>query len=405
MPASRIAIVGAGLVGYTVARVLRAEGYAGEIVVVGAERHRPYDRPPLSKAYLHGEVDDGGLSLEAPGEHLDVDWRLGSAAVGLDASTRTLALADGSALTADHIVLATGAAPRRLPDVAMPVTGRGIAPLRPAAYVVGTIEDAADLRRALVPGTSVVVAGAGFVGLEVAATAAALGAASVTVVCADESPLRSAYGAEASAAVRALHERAGVRFVTGTRVSGVRRDGSGEPHGVVLADGRELEASVVVAGVGAVPATGWLADSGLRLTARGAVACDERGVAAPGVRAAGDCASWRDEPCAHWTRAREQAELVARDIVAPGAAAPSDAPAYVWSDQHGVRLQFAGRLRGGETATVEAGGIDTGDVFLVYRDDTGTEVAALGMDQVRLMMRWRKTHPAPLRPPGDAVAA
>ncbi|WOF23451.1 FAD-dependent oxidoreductase [Microbacterium betulae] len=392
----RVAIVGAGLAGYTVARTLRAAGHEGEIVVVGAEAHRPYDRPPLSKAYLSGELDAAGIALEGD-EEIGVGWRLGVAAVGLDAGTRALALSDGSVLGADEIVLAVGASPRELPELPG-------APSGAPAHVLGTREHADALRAALVPGAEVVIAGAGFVGLEVAAAAIAAGAASVTVVCADTSPLRR-FGAEASAAVRGLHERSGVRFVTGVRVVGVERSPDGRPVGVRLGDGRVAEGSVVVAGIGAVPSTGWLAGSGLALTPWRAVACDDRGRAAPGIHAAGDCAAWGEVSCGHWTLAREQASRAAEDIVAPGTAAASGEPPYVWSDQHGARVQFAGRLRGDETVSVAAGDVAAGDPLLVYRDSRGEEVAAFGIDQPRLMMRWRKTHRAVASPSPQVAAA
>ncbi len=399
---ARVAIVGAGLAGYTTARTLRDTGYDGEIVVVGAESHRPYDRPALSKSYLAGEIDAAELSLETAGERLDVDWRLGTPATGLDVPGRTLEFADGSTLPADEIVLATGSAPRRLVEPAASaepdVPGRGA-----SVHVLDTIEHADALRAALVPGAAVVVAGAGFVGLEAAATALALGAASVTVACAGSAPL-GRFGAPASAAVRTLHERRGVRFVTGARVAGLGRGADGLPNGVRLDDGRRIEGSVVIVGLGSVPDTAWLAGSGLARTQHGAIVCDEAGRAAPGIHAAGDCAAWPGSYGGHWTLAQEQAREVARDIVTPTIAPEFRNPPYLWSDQHGARLQFAGRLRGDERISLEAGSLDDSDPFLVYRDPQGVEVAALGIDQGRLMTRWRKTHRTPAAPRA-AVAA
>lgn len=379
---STIAIVGGGLAGYTVARTLRDHGHTGRIVVVGSEPHRPYDRTPLSKGYLAGEQDHASLMFDTDDDPLDVTWLLGRAAVGLEVDSRTLTLDDGSRLAADEIVIATGSTP-------MPLTGACGTASVSAAHVLGTIEHADGLRAALVPGCAVVVAGGGFIGLEVAATALALGAAAVTVVTSDAHPL-ARYGPDASHAVRLLHERRGVRFVTGSRVAQVEEHEDGTPRGVRLTDGTLVPGNVVVAGIGSFPNTGWLDGSGLELTPRRAIVCDADGRAAPGIRAAGDCAAWAGASCAHWTLAQQQAEHVARALVDPSHVPTHTEQPYLWSDQHGSRLQFAGRLRGDEIATLESGSIEEGNPLFVYRDVHGTEVAVLGIGQARSIMRWRK---------------
>lgn len=379
---SHVVIVGAGLAGYTVARTLRAEGFAGRLTMVGAEKHRPYDRPPLSKAFLSGQVDSSAISLESEEECLDIDWRLGVSAVNLDVPNRIVGLSDGSFLQATDIVIATGCSPRGLVDEQTNTAAD--------VYVVGTLDHANALRAALVPGATVAVAGGGFVGLEVAATAMELGAAAVTVVSSDPGPLHR-FGPEASSAVQALHETRCVQFVVNQRVLHVQRSAAGKPSGLVVADGSVVEADVIVAGIGSEPSTSWLVGSGLLLTPLGAVSCDGSGVAAPGIHAAGDCADWAGEACAHWTLAQEQAERVARNIIAPGTAVPSGNPPYVWSDQCGSRLQFAGHLTGDESIELRAGSVETGDPMWVYLR-AGIEVAAFGINQARQMMRWRKTH-------------
>lgn len=381
---TRIVIVGGGLAGFTVAETLRRQSFDGEIVVVGSESHRPYDRTPLSKGYLSGHQDRESLRLESDDEPLDVHWQLGRAAVGLDVATRTLTLDDGSRLTADEIVLATGGTPIPLAD---PTGAASVS----AAHVLGTIEHADALRSSLVPGADVVVAGAGFIGLEVAATAAALGAASVTVVTSEGGPLPR-FGTAVSVAVRDLHERRGIRFVTHRRVAQVEHAADGTTSGVRLTDGGTVAGTVVVAGIGSFPNTGWLDGSGVALGASRAIVCDSAGRAAPGIRAVGDCAEWAGSPCAHWTLAQQQAQRVGHDLARSGVVPTHEEQPYVWSDQHGSRLQFAGRLRGTETATLEAGSPETGNPFFVYRDAAGVEVAALGIDQARLLTRWRKTH-------------
>lgn len=375
----RVLIVGAGLAGHTVGQQLRQAGFDGEIVGVGAELHRPYDRPPLSKQYLSGALTRADLALEADGD-ADIAWQLGAAAARLDLAERAVELDDGRRLIADEIVLATGARPRSLGG---PQTG---------LYSLGTIEDADALRTALVPGAEVVIVGAGFLGLEIAATAIGAGAA-VSVVCADEGPLADRHGPLASSVIRRLHERHGVRFVTGARVASVSVEGS-RADGVVLDDGRRIGATAVIAGTGAAPAVEWLVGSGLDLA--GGVQCDADGRAAPGVWAVGDCAVWAGETCGHWTLATQRARHVAR-LLAGVAPANAEAP-YVWSDQYDARLQFAGGLRGDELAVIEAGSPDGDDLFAVFVRE-GAEVAAFAVNQPRLMMRWRKTH----RPPAAAA--
>lgn len=377
----RVLIVGAGLTGHTVAQQLRLHGYDGEIVGVGAEIHRPYDRPPLSKQYLAGTISRADLALESDGD-ADVEWMLGTSATELDLAGRAVVLDDGTRLSADEIVLATGARPRSL----------GAA--RTGVYSLGTIEDADALREALSPDAAVVIVGAGFLGLEIAATAISSGAA-VTVVCADDGPLADRHGPLASAVIRALHERHGVRFVTGARVREVSVCDD-RATGVVLDDGRHVPATAVVAGTGAAPAVEWLVGSGLDLA--GGVQCDDEGRAAPGVWAIGDCAVWDGSGCGHWTLATQRARHVARLLA--GAAPTAAEAVYVWSDQYDARLQFAGSLQGGEVAVIGAGGADTDDLFVSF-ERNGVDVAAFAVNQPRLMMRWRKTH----RPPVAGAAA
>lgn len=267
--------------------------------------------------------------------------------------------------------------------------------------MLGTIEHADALRTALLaPGADVVVAGAGFIGLEVAATAVALGAASVTVIASGAGPL-DRFGAAVGDAVRTMHEARGVRFVTHGRVERVERDGDGTATGVRLLDGRTVPGAVVVAGVGSFPNTGWLDGSGLVLGPNRAIACDATGLAAPGVRAAGDCAAWAGEACAHWTLAQQQAERVGHDLAAPGSGPALRDQPYLWSDQHGSRLQFAGRLRGGETVSLDAGSVEDGDPYFVFRDAAGREAAVLGIGQARRITRWRKLNRAPLVATGE----
>ena len=365
-----IAVVGASLAGLTAARALRAQGFDGRLVLVGAEEHRPYDRPPLSKDFLLGSVD--GSALDDRG--LEIDYRLATAATGLTGTTVHTTAGD---VPADGVVLATGAGPRLLPN-----QGDGV-------HVLRTLDDARALRAALRPGAHVVIVGAGFVGAEVASSARTLGC-EVTVVEAAPVPFERAVGAEMGAALGRLLPRHGVRLRTGV---GVRA--AAATH-VDLADGHRLEADAVLVGIGVLPNTGWLAGSGVAVG--DGVLCDQAGATTvPGVVAAGDCAAWfdpalgRHERLEHWTGAGEQATMAAATLL--GAPPPPRWPAYFWSDQFGVRIQFAGRAEPGDEITIETGDPDDGSWLAVYRrpgDDTGALSAVLGVAQGRLFTRRRR---------------
>jgi NADPH-dependent 2,4-dienoyl-CoA reductase/sulfur reductase-like enzyme len=369
----RIAIVGASLAGTSTARALRAQGYSGELIVVGEEHYRPYDRPPLSKELLCGGTAVAELSLEAEGEDLGLTWRLGTRAVGLSAGP-TLHLEGGESLECDGVVVATGAAARTA------VPGWDL----PGVHVLRTVDDALALRNDLLRGGKVIVVGGGFIGSEVAATARSMGL-EVTLVVAEDAPLRGALGVFADA-VADLHDRHGVEVVTGARVRHLRE--ADDMRAVVLDDGRELCGSTVVLGLGATPAVEWLAGSEIDLG--DGVLCDfAGGTSMAGVVAVGDCAAWfdpdlgRNHRVEHWTAARERAAVAARTLLSGGAAEhePRRAP-YLWSDIHGRRVQMAGHPELADVVEVEAGSPDECSFAAVYRRD-GTPVAVLAIDQPR----------------------
>lgn len=336
----RIAVVGASLAGVRATESLRAEGFDGDIVLVGAERHLPYDRPPLSKQYLTGAWSADRLPLR-PRSHYDdlgIDLRLGAAATGVDLRAQRLDLADGGDVAFDGLVIATGAAPRTLH------TGATLA----GVTVLRTLDDAAALRQSLAgrDDARLVVVGGGFIGLEVAASARSLGV-HVTVVEAADRLLARVGDRRAGETVESLHREHGVEFRLGAGVSGVR--GSGRVESVLLTDGSTLVADAVVVGIGATPAVGWLAGSGLRLD--DGVVCDSACFAAPRVVAAGDVARWHDARSGrltrheHWTNATEQASRAAANLLhGPDGAVPYLPVPYVWSDQYGLRFQTAGEL-------------------------------------------------------------
>jgi NADPH-dependent 2,4-dienoyl-CoA reductase/sulfur reductase-like enzyme len=377
-----VAVVGASLAGLSAARSLRKQGYGGRLVVIGDEFHRPYDRPPLSKEFLAGTLGEAELALEADDEDLRADWLLGVRATGLDHARRVVRLGDGREVQADGVVIATGAAARTLPG------SEGLA----GVHTLRTLDDARALRDELARGGRLVVIGGGFIGAEVASTAYALGL-DVTVVEAAPTPLAGPLGETMGAIVSALHADHGVRLECGVGVKGL--SGETRVDAVLLEDGRTLPADIVVVGVGARPNVEWLDDSGIALD--NGVKCGADGrTSLAGVVAVGDCANWYDPRAGfhrrveHWTGARERPDAAIATLLAGGAVEPGvPRPPYFWSDQYGVKIQFAGHAAGADSVTIEAGAADDRDVLAVYRR-AGDPIAVLGMNQPRLFTRWRK---------------
>ncbi|OEV05382.1 NAD(P)/FAD-dependent oxidoreductase [Streptomyces oceani] len=384
-----VAVVGASLAGLAAARALRDQGFDGRVTLVGDEPHRPYDRPPLSKDFLLGRASAEELALGTEADDaLDLDWRLGSPATALLPHERRVRLADGGEVSADSVVLATGARARNLPGFA----GRG------GVHTLRTLEDARALREELRPGARVVVVGAGFIGSEVASTAKAAGA-EVTVVEALPVPLAGPLGPTMGTACAALHADHGVRLICGVPV----RELLGQPRvtAVRLADGQELPATAVVVGVGAEPNVGWLAGSGV--TVDDGVRTDAAyATNLPGVVAVGDCAaSYRASTgryvrTEHWTDALEAPRTAVRTLLGGGAgpAAGDDgrrraAVPYFWSEQYGVRIQFAGHRGAEDEVRVEAG--DPADrSFLAVYEREGRATAVLGVNRPKEFTRWRR---------------
>jgi 3-phenylpropionate/trans-cinnamate dioxygenase ferredoxin reductase component len=321
----RIVVVGAGLAGGRSVAELRTQGFTGRITLVGAEPHRPYDRPPLSKAVLAGRTDDTTLPLDLDG----VEVLLGRRAVGLRPGELET---DAGPVPFDGLVLATGAAPVTLP-------GAG------SQRVLRTIDDARGLRDVLKPGLRLAIVGAGWIGAEVA-TAAARAGAEVTVVEAAAAPL-PALGPGVGARTVAWYERAGVTLRLGAAVDEI------DASGVTLVGGEVLAADEVVVGVGVRPGVGWLAGSGLGID-RGvvvdehlaAVWPDGKPPGAAPVVAVGDCAAWwsrrygRRLRVEHWDCAQASPEVAVTTLL--GGAAVYDPVPYFWSEQFGRMIQFAG---------------------------------------------------------------
>lgn len=328
-----VIIAGGGLAGVRAAEALRAQGYGGELTLLSAEDRPPYDRPPLSKAVLTGATDD--TTVETDWSALNCALRLGVRATGLRLAAGAAGAAGGTAAgtvetTAgefpfDGLVIATGATPIRLP-------GPG------PQHVVRTLDDALRLRDRLVAGRRIVIVGAGWIGAEVATTAAAKGC-EVTVVEAADTPLAGVLGAEIGARTMPWYAAAGVTLRTGVKVAAVETDG------LALADGTRIAADEVVVGVGVRPEIGWLAGSGIE-TGRGVLTDASLSTGHPGVVAVGDCAEWwsrrygRRLLVEHWDTALNAPETAAATLL--GTPAEYDAVPYFWSEQFGRMVQYAG---------------------------------------------------------------
>lgn len=376
-----IIVVGGGLAGLRTLSALRRKGYAGPLLLISAEPHLPYDRPPLTKDVLRGDRDDTTLPFDA--DKLDVDVRLGTTATGLDTASRTLAVRNSQgeeSLKYAGLVIATGAHPVRVP-------GDG------EQAVLRTIDDALALREKLTAGTHLVLIGASFIGAEVATVALERGC-TVTCVEAGPAPLAQALGEEAATRFRNWWDGTDLR--TNTLVDRVDPGPDGRPV-VHLAGGESIAADVVLTGIGARPATGWLEDSGLRLD-RG-VLVDEQLRAADGVIAVGDVARRASARFGealrleHWDEAAMIGTAAAQALL--GLEGPVHDPVpYFWSDQFGHKIQYVGRHSPTDTITVEDG--PDGVSSIAWTDADGVLTAWLGVDRPRDVMKFRQAVGQPL---------
>jgi 3-phenylpropionate/trans-cinnamate dioxygenase ferredoxin reductase subunit len=308
-PPGRIVIVGAGLAGARCAETLRAEGYDGELVLVGDELHAPYERPALSKEFLAGRrgLDEMALHPHSFWADKQIDLRLGTRIAAVDRDARTATTDDGAELRWDVLVLATGARVRRLPFAGPD-----------GVHFLRTADDALALREELVPGARLVVVGGGFVGAEVASTATALGV-HVTMLESGLAPFARALGPEIGRLLAHRYRRHGVDLLLGVGAAGFRTRPNGRLESVVLSDGRDVACDTALVAVGVEQA-------------RELTAFDPE----PPVYACGDVAGSRG----HWTGAAAEAIAVARRIL--GLEPPPEQPPFFWSDQFGLRLQLVG---------------------------------------------------------------
>ena len=364
---SHVIVIGAGQAGASVAAKLRGLGHGGAITVIGDEAAPPYQRPPLSKAYLLGEMAAERLWLRGPefyAEH-GITLRLGQAVTAIDPAAQTVRLAD-EVLAYDALVLTTGSTPRRLPAA----VGGDLA----GVYTVRTLADVDAMKAEFRAGRRLVIVGGGYIGLEAAAVAAKLGLAVMVLEMAPRILQRVA-APETSDYFRTLHQAHGVKIMESTGLQ--RLLGDSRVTGARLADGSEIAADFVIVGVGILPGTalaeaaGLMIENGIRTDAMGRTSD-------PRIWAAGDCASFP------WQGGRlrlesvgnaiDMAEAVAENIM--GAGKPYVAQPWFWSDQYDCKLQIAG-LNTGYDRIVTRGPEGGAVSFWYYKGDTLLAVDAM----------------------------
>lgn len=389
MSAGRIVIVGAGLSGLRTAEKLRKLGHQGQLTLIGAEAHPPYDRPPLSKRLLAEAVTQASVtSLRAKDfyDELGLDLRTGIQAVALDARARRLTLSGGDILDFDQLVIATGARARMLAGWEA----------YDGVHLFRTWEDCLELRAAMDNAGHITIVGAGVLGCEIAASARARGL-EVTLLERLEQPLAPVLGTRIGARIAALHRDHGVRVHCSTGVSHLQ--GNGRVDSVALTDGSTVATDLVVVVIGAVPNTEWL--EGSDVTLDNGVRCDRTGrTSVEGIFAVGDVARMPHPHgegtvrLEHWTSAADTAALVARNLMAtPGERTELTEVPYFWSDQYDSKIQCLGLPSPDDELTIADGCLGSGRFLgLFAREGLLTGGVAIGM-------------PAPLARCRRAIAA
>jgi NADPH-dependent 2,4-dienoyl-CoA reductase/sulfur reductase-like enzyme len=377
----RVAVAGGGVAALRTVQALRRGGFEGDITVVAAEPHPPYNRPPLSKGFLSGDAAPESTQLAPPGElaELDVEWRLGAEANGLDLDRRFVEVRD-ERVAFDALVVATGASPRRLPALEE-IEG---------VHVLRTLEDAVALRAGFELGPRVLVVGAGFIGSEVAAAARARGL-EVTIAELSPAPLAHAVGSEMGAVLASIHADHGTKIRTGATIGEL--EGNGRVERARLTDGDAVDVDLVVVGVGVTPNTRWLEGSGLEL-GDGVLCGPTLETSARNVYAAGDVACWpnalvgQTARVEHWTTAGDHGSHVANCLLG-GRPRPFVDAGYVWSDQYGLKIQAVGLTNDYDFVAVVAGRTDERRFLALYARE-GRVVGALGVASPPLVMRARR---------------
>jgi 3-phenylpropionate/trans-cinnamate dioxygenase ferredoxin reductase component len=336
MPRPTFVIVGAGLAGAKAAETLRAEGFDGRLLLLGEEPERPYERPPLSKAYLRGEADRDSLHVHPEGFYAahHIELRPSTPVRSIDPAARRVELASGERIGYQRLLLATGAAPRRLPLPGADLAG---------VHYLRTRSDADLLAAAAARAEQIVVVGTGWIGSEAAASLRQL-SRDVTLIGPDTAPLARVLGPEIAAVYRNLHADHGIHLALGTRVAGLR--GNRRVEAVVTTDGRAIDCDLVLIGAGAVPRTGLAEAAGLPVGNGVLVNEQLEAVGAAGVYAAGDvAAAWHPRyqtylHVEHWANALNQGPAAARNMLGiPTAYARLP---YFYSDQYDLGMEYSG---------------------------------------------------------------
>ncbi len=378
----RIAVVGASLAGLRSVEFIRRAKFDGELILIGEEKHLPYDRPPLSKEVLRGEAGQERLALRRKSyDELCVELRLGQRAQSLDAGAGEILLQSGEVVSYDGLVIATGGEVRALSNQ----------PSLEGIHVLRTLDDALALRAALETKPRVAVIGAGFIGAEVAASARQLGL-EVTMIEALETPLAQSLGTRLGRILQEVHERRGVKVLCGRRVE--RFGGDRRVKSVWLDDGSKVDCGLVVVGIGVTPSVSWLGGSGIEI--EDGVRCDETlATNIPGVVAAGDVASWYNPlfeermRVEHWTNAVEQARHAASTLLAaPGEAKPFESVPMFWSDQFDIKIQGSGSPKPGDELTIVRLGLDDEKLIAIY-SRAGRVVGAVAFNQPAKLVQLR----------------
>lgn len=384
---STVVVVGASLAGLRACEAFREEGFSGRIVLVGAEGHLPYDRPPLSKEILQGKWEPDKITLRRGGlDDLDLDFRRATRAASLDPAARVVTLDDGEKLPYDGLVVATGARVRRL----------GMAEGFEGVHYLRSLDDAlalrADLDAAALRGAPrVAVIGAGFIGCEVAASCRQRGL-DVTVIEPLAAPMVRALGRHLGGLAALLHRDNGVDMRCATTVTAI--EGKDRVERLRLSDGRVLAVDVLVIGVGVQAETTWLEGSGLEL--EDGVICDEYCSAAPGIVAAGDVARWKSARrggfqvrVEHWTHASAQGRAAAlRLLRGADGVEPYDPVPYVWTDQFGVKIQMAGHPSPDDEVHKVDGSFEEFRFVALFARE-GRLTGVVGMRRPRLVMEYQ----------------
>jgi NADPH-dependent 2,4-dienoyl-CoA reductase/sulfur reductase-like enzyme len=371
-----IVIVGGGLAASRTAEQLRRAEYAGPITLISDEDHLPYDRPPLSKDVLRSETDDVLLKPAEFYAENDITVRLGSGATSLNTEAQTVTLASGEVISYDELVIATGLVPKRIPSF----------PELEGVRVLRTLGESLALREHARTARHAVVIGAGFIGCEVAASLRKLGV-DVALVEPQPTPLASVLGEQIGELVARIHRAEGVDVRCGVGVTEIK--GTGHVEKVVLSDGTELDADIVVVGVGSRPSTDWLDGSGVAVD--NGVVCDVAGrTTAPRVWAIGDVASWRDAQghqvrVEHWSNVAEQARVIVPAMLGVEATTAVVVP-YFWSDQYDVKIQCLGEPEADDMVHVVE---DDGRKFLAFYERDGAVVGVVGGGMPGKVMKLR----------------